>query len=128
MEITEVIFIPWDLNISFGAVYADNKYYAEETLEETGTQVQFELVAGRSRWMRIMHGHLQKRKVGRLERKSLYGRGTAGKSTASAKELTGSGAMAREMERWAGNVYGSVASDGILRKRMAYMDSMIDGL
>ena len=35
-------FIPWDLNISFGAVYADNKYYAEETLEETGTQVQFE--------------------------------------------------------------------------------------
>ena len=46
------------------------------------------------------------------------------------QELTGSGAMAREMERWPG---GNASTDLSLlaeftKQRMAYMDSMIDGL
>lgn len=35
-------FIPWDMNLSFGSVYADNAYYSEESMKEVHTIVQFE--------------------------------------------------------------------------------------
>lgn len=123
-------FIPWDLNISFGAVYADNKYYAEETLEETGTQVQFEpgcraivLDADGAR-------ALAKEKWEDWKEKAFTTEALLERVQHLQQELTGSGAMAREMERWPG---GNASTDLSLlteftKQRMAYMDSMIDGL
>jgi hypothetical protein len=93
-------FIPWDLNISFGAVYAENVYYCEETMDEVETLVSFE-PGMRAVTLNAGGAAALAEKKWEQWRSSVF---ATDKVIARAKELQAelidSGALAREMERW----------------------------
>lgn len=122
-------FIPWDLNLSFGSVYADNTYYSEESMEEVHTPVRFEpgmrmvtLDAANSRkyvadtWSRWRSGAFDtERLLARMDDLQ--------------QELISSGAMERETARWPNgnaNVDLSLMKE-YARQRMEFVDSYVAG-
>lgn len=123
-------FIPWDMNLSFGAVYADNVYYCEENRDAVTEMVNWqpgqrmiELDVDDSRalaaavwkeWRRgVFSDEALEARIGELEHR-----------------IKDSGAFARENARWPdGNQNGDF---GFLYefagKRMEVMDAYIDSL
>ncbi len=123
-------FVPWDLNISFGAVYAENVYYCEETMKEVNTIVAFEpgqrVVETDAQGARaLVRQKWQKWRAGVFSNESLLAR-----MDALSGQLTGSGAMQREMERWPdGNADPDITfMKDFTVKRMEFLDAYADGL
>lgn len=123
-------FIPWDMNLSFGAVYADNAYYAEETMDEVETPVAFEpgmrmisLDAQESR--SYVQQTWKKWREGAFATQAVLARIDALHSS-----ITDSGALAREIERWPD---GNASADLTLmreftERRLAFVDAYVEGL
>lgn len=123
-------FIPWDMNLSFGAVYADNAFYAEETMEEVQTPVNFQpgmrMISLDADDSRV---YVQKR--WREWREGVFATETLLERMDEMMELlTTSGAMEREMERWpAGNASPDISMmKSFTEKRMEFLDSYIQSL
>ncbi len=123
-------FIPWDMNISFGAVYAENQYYCEETMSETDTVVAFqpgmrlvELDAADSR-------EIVKEKWMTWRTDVFSTESIMNKMDALASLLAESGAMEREMQRWPeGNADPDIRfMKEFTQKRLEFMDAYVEGL
>ncbi|MCR5282019.1 MAG: CotH kinase family protein [Lachnospiraceae bacterium] len=120
-------FIPWDMNISFGCVYAENPFYCEESMEpveqvvafEPG-QIMYEQDLGESKkalaaiWKRWREGPFATERV--TER-----------IDALEKRLQSSGALARECERWpAGNASPELGHmKRFTEERLAFVDRLM---
>ena len=123
-------FIPWDMNLSFGAVYADNAFYAEETMDEVETPVAFQP------GMRMISLDVddscayvkkcwEKWREGAFATDALLDR-----MNELMGELIVSGAMEREMARWpSGNASADISlMQQFTEKRMEFMDSYVESL
>ena len=123
-------FIPWDMNISFGAVYEENKYYCMESAKGLRKIVEFqpgmrvvELSASdaqmlvKAKWKSWRAGAFSTENVEKaMERLS--------------NELTSSGAMEREKARWPeGNADGSITfMKQFTKERLEFLDGYIERL
>lgn len=123
-------FIPWDMNISFGALYSENAFYCEETMKELETIVAFqpgmrvvELDAGGS------HALVAQKwaawREGAFATDAVYER-----MDSLMAQLVGSGAMAREKERWPnGNADEDITfMKDFTAKRLAVLDAYVEEL
>ena len=123
-------FIPWDMNISFGALYAENEFFCMESDKELRTLVAFEpgmrvirLDAGGARetakqtWDKWRSSAFETGRV-LTHMDQLY------------MQVTGSGAMSREMERWPnGNAEEDITfMKEFTTKRLAFVDEYIKQL
>lgn len=123
-------FIPWDMNISFGAVYAENKFYCRETMKEVETMVAFQpgqrlVELGAADVHRLLKEKWETWREGAFSTRQLLGH-----MEELQKLLTGSGAMSREKERWPG---GNASEDisfmrEFTRQRLEYLDRVIEKL
>ena len=123
-------FIPWDMNISFGALYSENEFYCEETMKELETVIAFQP------GMRVVELDADGARALVGEKWSKW-RGSAfateavyAKMDALMAELVGSGAMAREKERWPG---GNADEDitfmkDFTAKRLEFLDAYVEEL
>ena len=123
-------FIPWDMNLSFGAVYADNAFYAEETMDEVETPVAFQP------GMRMISLDVDE-SCAYVKKCWEAWRGGAFATDALLErmnelmgELIVSGAMEREMARWpSGNASADISlMQQFTEKRMEFMDSYVESL
>lgn len=123
-------FIPWDMNLSFGSVYADNAYYSEEKEDVIDTVVNWqpgqrmiELDVEGSR--ALAYDTWQSWRNGPFSDGALYDR--IGRLE---KQVKDSGAFAREAARWPeGNQDGNFAFlYDFAIKRMAFLDAYMDEL
>lgn len=123
-------FVPWDMNLSFGAVYKENAYYCAESAEELETLVMFQPgarvveldVSGaralvQSKWKNWREGAFSAENI-------------CARMDVLAGKLAGSGAMKREMERWPG---GNADPDISFMKqfttqRLEFLDSYVEAL
>lgn len=123
-------FIPWDMNISFGALYAENEFFCMESEKELRTVVAFEpgmrvinLDAGGARetakqtWAKWRSSAFETDRV-------------LARMDALRAQVAGSGAMAREKERWPnGNVDEDITfMKEFTVKRLAFVDEYIEQL
>ncbi len=123
-------FIPWDMNISFGALFAENEFFCMESDKELETIIAFqpglrtvELDAGGSRamvkekWNRWRQGVFDTEQIlAHMDRLNA--------------ELVSSGAMAREMERWPdGNADPDITfMKKFTEKRLEFLDGYVTNL
>ena len=123
-------FIPWDMNISFGALYSENEFYCEETMKELETIIAFqpgmrvvELDAGGSRG--LVKQKWSEWRSGAFATDTVYA-----KMDALMAQLVGSGAMAREKERWpSGNADEDMTfMKDFTAKRLAFLDAYVEEL
>ncbi len=123
-------FIPWDMNISFGALYSENEFYCEETMKELETIVAFQpgmrvvdLDAGGAKG--LVAEKWSKWRDGAFATDSVYER-----MDALMAQLTNSGAMAREQERWPnGNADEDMTfMKDFTAKRLAFLDAYVEEL
>lgn len=121
-------FVPWDLNISFGAVYADNAYYCEETLREIETPVRFEpgmravsLNAGGAAGLAAETWEKWRTDVFSTEH-------VLDRAQKLHDRLTASGAMAREQQRWPdGNATEDISLlKTFISERLAFVDRYVE--
>ncbi len=127
-DLTKGYFIPWDLNICFGAVYADNPFYCEETMEEVETVVAFQP------GMRMIEQDVEGARAQAFDRWKEWRAGAF--STEQIYErmdtlmnsLVNSGAMQREMDRWQnGNASPDLAfMKEFTAKRMEFLDDYLN--
>lgn len=120
-------FVPWDMDLSFGAVYADNAFYSEEskaalTLDaawEPGARM-IETNAGSAR--ELAAATWKKWRAGAFSGEALCARIDALEHT-----LMDSGAFAREMERWpSGNADPDLSFlRSFAEKRPEYLDAYL---
>lgn len=123
-------FIPWDMNLSFGAVYADNAFYAEETMDEVESIVCFQP------GMRMIELDAQDCRAYVKERWKKWREGEFATDALLARmdalmgQLTASGAMEREMERWpSGNASPDISMmRRFVQERMEFVDLYVDRL
>lgn len=123
-------FIPWDLNISFGDVYADNAYYAafDETVvhdripwEPADRMIQLDVEDSRrlvkETWKKWRQNVFDTDKI--LDRMDELYQG-----------LLDSGAYQRERERWPEGRYTESLSDmkRFTWERLRFVDAYVDGL
>lgn len=123
-------FIPWDMNISFGALYAENKFFCMESDKELETLVAFEpgmriinldadgaRASAKQTWNRW--------RGGAFETGQLYAR-----MDALHTQIVDSGAMAREKERWPdGNANEDLTfMKDFTEKRLAFLDAYMEQL
>ena len=123
-------FIPWDMNISFGALYSENEFFCEETDKELKTIVAFqpgtravELDAGGARTLATEKWNRWREGV--FETDAVYER-----MDTLMKRVTGSGAMAREKERWPnGNADEDMTfMKEFTAKRLEFLDAYVEEL
>lgn len=123
-------FIPWDMNISFGALYSENEFYCEETMKELETVIAFqpgmrvvELDAGGSR-------ALVKQKWLKWRDEAFATDAVYAKMDALMAQLVDSGAMAREKERWPnGNADEDITfMKDFTAKRFEFLDAYVEEL
>lgn len=123
-------FIPWDMNISFGALYSENEFYCEESMKELKTIVAFQpgtrvveldadgaqasVVEKWSRWRE--DAFATERVLGRMDELMA--------------QIVGSGAMAREKERWpSGNADEDITfMKDFTAKRLQFLDAYVEEL
>ena len=123
-------FIPWDLNISFGDVYTDNKYYCK---------ADFSIIKELIRWQpgqRMLDLNVED-SVGLLKQTWKDWRNTMFSDNAVISEIErleavvkDSGAYEREKERWPGGRYEEDFSGmkEFAVGRLAYVDEYVEGL
>lgn len=123
-------FIPWDLNISFGDVYTDNKYYCK---------ADFSVVKELIRWQpgqRMIDLNVEE-SVPLLKQTWKNWRSTMFSDNAVIGEIErleavvkDSGAYEREKERWPGGRYEEDFSGmkEFAVERLAYVDEYVEGL
>ncbi|MBE5880974.1 MAG: hypothetical protein E7289_01495 [Lachnospiraceae bacterium] len=123
-------FIPWDMNISFGALYAENEYYCMETMKELESIVQFqpgtrlvELDVDASR-------ALVKETWSDWRKEAFDTERVCRRMDQLMNRLVMSGAMEREMERWpAGNADTDITfMKDFTAKRLDFLDAYVEGL
>lgn len=123
-------FIPWDMNISFGALYSENAFFCEETDKELETIVAFqpgtrvvELDAGGAK--ALVTEKWSTWREGVFATQAVYER----MDTLMA-QVVGSGAMAREKERWPnGNANEDMTfMKEFTAKRLEFLDAYVDKL
>lgn len=123
-------FIPWDMNISFGALYAENEFFCMESEKELNTLVAFEpgmrVVALDAGGARAAAKQTWKNwRVGVFETGQVYAR-----MDALHAQIVDSGAMAREKERWPnGNADEDITfMKEFTAKRLAFLDAYMEQL
>ena len=123
-------FIPWDMNISFGALYSENAFFCEETDKELETIVAFqpgtrvvELDAGGAK--ALVTKKWSTWREGVFATQAVYDR-----MDALMLQVVGSGAMAREKERWPnGNADEDMTfMKEFTAKRLAFLDAYMEDL
>lgn len=123
-------FIPWDMNISFGALYSENEFYCEESMKELETIIAFqpglrvvELDADGSR--ELVKQKWSAWRSGVFATDAVYA-----KMDKLMAQLVGSGAMAREKERWPnGNADEDITfMKDFTAKRLAFLDAYVEEL
>lgn len=123
-------FIPWDMNLSFGAVYAENVYYCEENPAVVGEMVRWqpgqrmiELDVDGSR--ELLSATWKRWRKGAFSDEEL-----AARISELEHRIKDSGAFAREAERWSdGNQNGDFGSlYDFAGARMQAVDAYISGL
>lgn len=120
-------FIPWDLNISFGAVYAENAFYCEETMKEVETLVAFQ-PGQRMVELDVADSHrLLKEKWESWRSSTFSTEQIHERMDTLQKTLMQSGALAREMERWPrGNASEDISlMREFTRQRLEFLDEYI---
>ena len=123
-------FIPWDMNISFGALYSENEFYCEETMKELNTIVAFQP------GMRVVELDVDGAQKSVAARWKLWREGAFATERVEAHmdklmaQIIGSGAMAREKERWPnGNADDDITfMKDFTAKRLAFLDAYVEEL
>ncbi len=123
-------FIPWDMNISFGALYAENEFYCTESMKEVESIVKFQpgtrvveldaqgaaaLAADKwSRW-----------RSGAFSTEQIYAH-----MDAILEQIVNSGAMEREKTRWPNGNAGEDITfmKEFTKKRLEFVDAYIEEL
>lgn len=123
-------FIPWDLNISFGDVYADNEYYCK-----ADSSVVRELIAWQPAQRMIDLNAADSRNILSLKweswRKDIFSdKAVFASIDALEKTVKESGAYIREKTRWPGGRYEEdfTGMKEFTKERLAYVDEYIEGL
>lgn len=123
-------FIPWDMNISFGALYAENEFFCMESDKELKTVIAFEpgmrVISLDAEGARASAQQTwDKWRSGAFETGSVLAR-----MDALRRQVVGSGAMAREKERWPnGNAEEDITfMKGFTSKRLAFVDEYVKQL
>ncbi|MBQ8527278.1 MAG: CotH kinase family protein [Lachnospiraceae bacterium] len=123
-------FIPWDMNICFGALYADNPYYCTETMKELRTIIAFqpglrlvELDVDGSR-------NLVRNKWQLWRNETFATESICGRMDALMTQLVDSGAMQREMQRWPeGNADPDISfMKEFAKQRLEFLDNYVENL
>ena len=123
-------FIPWDLNISFGDVYADNEYYAAFDENVVYDVIPWE-PANRMLELDVEDNCQMVKETWQTWRKTVF---DTDKVTSRMEELyqglLDSGAYEREKNRWPNGRYTDSLTDmkEFTRKRLAFVDEYVDGL
>lgn len=120
-------FIPWDLNISFGAVYADNPYYCEESMDSVNQVICFE-PAQRAVELNVNQCRNYLKKTWESWKKSGFDtEQLLEKMDALSGYLRESGALQREMQRWPnGNADTDLSHmKEFTKKRIEFVDGLI---
>lgn len=123
-------FIPWDMNISFGALYAENEYYCTESMKELETVIAFQP------GMRVVELDVDGARSSVGQKWSEWREGVfatdyvLGRMDALMTEIVSSGAMAREKERWPnGNADEDITfMKDFTAKRLLFLDAYVDKL
>lgn len=123
-------FIPWDMNISFGALYAENEYYCTESIKELETIIAFQP------GMRVVEldaagGKGLVAEKWRQWRDDVFATSHVLERMEALKaQIVGSGAMAREKERWPnGNADEDITfMKDFTAKRLAFLDAYVEEL
>jgi hypothetical protein len=123
-------FIPWDLNISFGVVYADNPYYCEEDASTVNQLVEWEP------GQRMIENNVEDSAVLAKETWDNWRDGVfrcdnlTARIEALERFVKDSGAFDREMQRWQDSNCNSDFSllYDYAEKRMEFIDGYIDTL
>lgn len=123
-------FIPWDLNLSFGSVYADNRFYSEESMDAVEQLVRFEP------GMRMMELDASDCRSYAKETWNKWKNGVFDTETLLAHmdslhaEITDSGALAREKQRWPdGNADEDISfMKEYAKERIRFVDEYLAGI
>lgn len=123
-------FIPWDLNISFGDVYADNQYYAafdktvvKDIIPWEPAQRMLDLDVDGSREMLVSMWKTYRNDVLSVEN-------ITARMDEMFTELQNSGAYERERLRWPNGRYTDDIENmkAFTRERLAFMDEYVENL
>ena len=120
-------FIPWDMNLSFGDVYADNVFYSENKPEVVTEEIPWE-PAGRMLALNVEDSAALAAQKWEEWRQGVFSdEAMTERIDGLEQTITDSGAMAREMERWpSGNADPDTTGlREFTTKRLAYVDSLV---
>lgn len=123
-------FIPWDLNIAFGDVYADNEYYAAFDETVVSDVIPWE-PANRMLQLNVKNSRELVKKTWKEWREDIFAtEKVLSRMDGLYQMLLDSGAYAREKKRWPNGRYTNSLSDmkRFTEERLAFVDAYVDGL
>lgn len=123
-------FIPWDLNIAFGDVYADNQYYASYDETVVHDVIPWE-PANRMLELDVKNSRQMVKDTWKTWRETVFDtENVISRMEELYQELLDSGAYEREKKRWPNGRYTDDLTDmkRFTKERLSYVDEYVDGL
>nr|MBQ8253017.1 CotH kinase family protein [Lachnospiraceae bacterium] len=123
-------FVPWDMNISFGAIFEENEYYCAESMKGLEEIVEFE-PGMRVVQLDVSGAQAQVQTKWRTWREGVFStESLCARMDSLTEVLVSSGAMKRETERWPG---GNASPDISFMKqfttqRLEFLDGYVEAL